>query len=89
MPRSSYKTDGSPAAIANVDDARENWLVKGGSFWQEQFSQLKNINTGNVSRLLIQRVEAAENRPIGCLKDRAHALAKPYAAMALGTGPGD
>jgi len=51
-------TSGSPASAANVDDARvlgqksgENWLVKGGSFWQQQFSQLKDVNDTNVSRL--------------------------------------
>jgi quinohemoprotein ethanol dehydrogenase len=49
---------GSPAAVANVNDARvltdksgDNWLVKGGSFSQQQFSRLKDINSGNVSRL--------------------------------------
>jgi quinohemoprotein ethanol dehydrogenase len=48
----------SPAPIANVNDTRllgeqsgDNWLVKGGSFKQQQFSQLKDINTDNVSRL--------------------------------------
>jgi len=51
-------TPSAPAPIANVNDARilgeksgDNWLVKGGSYWQQQFSQLKSINTGNVSRL--------------------------------------
>src|SRR5579862_3198717 len=51
-------TPAMPAATANVNDARvlreksgDNWLVKGGSFWQQQFSPLKDINTSNVSRL--------------------------------------
>ena len=51
-------TSGSRAPIANVNDARvladksgDNWLVKGGSFSQQQFSPLQDINSGNVSRL--------------------------------------
>ena len=49
---------GATLRIADVDDARvmgqksgDNWPVKGGGFSQQQFSQLKDINTGNVSRL--------------------------------------
>jgi len=51
-------TSGSQAPIANVNDARvladksgDNWLVKGGSFSQQQFSPLQDINSDNVSRL--------------------------------------
>ena len=51
-------TTGPQVPVANVNDARvladksgDNWLVKGGSFSQQQFSQLQDINSGNVSRL--------------------------------------
>jgi quinohemoprotein ethanol dehydrogenase len=51
-------TVGTPAPAGNVTQDRvvaeapgENWLVKGGSFAQQQFSPLKDINDKNVARL--------------------------------------
>jgi quinohemoprotein ethanol dehydrogenase len=49
----------APASLARVDDARvlaespigNNWLVKGGSFKQQQFSPLKEITDKNVGTL--------------------------------------
>src|SRR5262249_29135498 len=48
----------APPAAGNVTDARvaaetpgDNWLVKGGSFAQQQFSPLQDINDKNVARL--------------------------------------
>src|SRR5581483_7375752 len=47
-----------PSPAGNVTAARvagetqgENWLVKGGSFAQQQFSPLKDINDKNIGRL--------------------------------------
>ena len=55
---SDAATLASPATVADVNDTRvlgetsgDNWLVKGGSFWQQQHSPLKDIDAGNVARL--------------------------------------
>jgi quinohemoprotein ethanol dehydrogenase len=51
-------THAAPRHAGDVDDTRvssdtrgDNWLVKGGSFSQQQFSALREINEGNVSGL--------------------------------------
>jgi len=70
-----------PAAAAslsagNVTDARvaaeapgDNWLVKGGSFAQQQFSPLKQINDKNVAHLGLAWITEIDD-PMGLAPSR-------------------
>ena len=69
VPRSSTDTPAKPgdvteARVLSEASAGENWLVKGGSFNQQQFSHLEQINDKNVSQLGLAW-SAEINSPMG------------------------